>query len=99
MKVSHVVVHDVPASWNVCAAALPTMRQPAASGLLMLVAGATDEGVRAISFWRSEADWERFRIDSLPALLRTIEPSRQLRTTDRQLAVRHLFAHGSVEAT
>lgn len=96
MDVSHVVVQDVPANWDSYSAAVKT--EPVPMGLLMLVAGATDEGVRAISFWQSEADWDRFRIDHLPDLLSRIEPSRQLRTTDRHLVVGHLFTPGSLEA-
>jgi hypothetical protein len=95
----HVVVQDVPASWAACADALQTLNSRNPAGLLMLVAGATDEGVRAISFWHSETDWDRFRDDCLPMLLETMEPDRQMQATSRQLVVKHLLVPQSLSQT
>ena len=36
---------------------------PVPSGLLLHVAGPTDEGYRVIDVWATREDWERFRLD------------------------------------
>ena len=56
---SYVLIEDVPASWEryePIARSLGT-RPP---GLLLHVAGPTDEGFRIVEVWESEADWLAF---------------------------------------
>jgi len=57
-------VQDVPASWHRYEryAAAIAGRPP---GLILHVAGPTDEGFRIIDLWDSEASWERFREERL----------------------------------
>jgi hypothetical protein len=49
----------------------------AALGLIVHVAGPTDEGVRVIEVWTSEGAWRRFREERLaPAIAALGRPSR-----------------------
>lgn len=88
---AHAVVQDLPASWEGYLDALAPLRRRPPAGLLFLVAGRTDEGIRAISLWESGLAWERFQDDRLPALLAGIEPARAIETTNRRLVVQHLL--------
>jgi hypothetical protein len=81
---SYAFVQDVAASWEQYgryASALSSGPE----GLVLHVAGPTDEGFRIIAVWESEADWERFRAEWLlepspdgsltpPATFRALEP-------------------------
>jgi hypothetical protein len=81
---SFAFVEDVAASWEQYerfAAAIS--EQP--DGLVLHVAGPTDEGFRIIGVWESAAAWERFRAERLlepvpaslpapPATFRALEP-------------------------
>ena len=59
---SFAFVQDVAASWHryESYAAAIACRPP---GLILHVAGPTDEGFRIIDVWESEASWERFRAE------------------------------------
>ena len=61
---SFAFVQDVPASWHRYEryAAAIAGRPP---GLILHVAGPTDEGFRIIDIWESEASWQRFRTERL----------------------------------
>jgi hypothetical protein len=81
---SFAFVQDVAASWEQYerfAAAIS--EQP--EGLVLHVAGPTDEGFRIIGVWDSESAWQRFRAEQLaepalsglprpPATFRALEP-------------------------
>jgi hypothetical protein len=58
---TYAVVSDVAASWEQYSALGEALANPVPSGLLLHVAGPTDEGFRVIDVWASRADWERFR--------------------------------------
>ena len=85
--VSYAVVQDVPASWHdyerVSAAAIEVVP----SGLILHVAGPTDEGVRVIEVWEGERAWERFRAERLAPVLAALGD-----TTGRQPRFRDLHA-------
>lgn len=91
MTAPHAVVQDFPASWQAFTEALALLDSRMLGGLLLLAAGPTDEGIRAISLWKSQSDWNRFRDERLPTLLQDVEPARAIQTTSRQLVVEHLF--------
>jgi hypothetical protein len=81
---SYAFVQDVAASWQQYdryAAAISERPE----GLVLHVAGPTDEGFRIIAVWESEADWERFRAEwpleppsggppAPPAAFRALQP-------------------------
>jgi hypothetical protein len=58
---SYAVVCDIPASWETYEPLAKALTDPRPSGLLLHVAGPTDEGFRVIDIWATREDWERFR--------------------------------------
>jgi hypothetical protein len=81
----YAIVHDVPASWADYPPGLESLDQSLPDGLLVRVAGPTEEGFRLIEVWQSEHDWTRFRDGELPGLLQTDH------ITTRELSVAHLW--------
>jgi hypothetical protein len=61
MPMSYAVVCDIPASWETYEPLGKAVVNPVPSGLLLHVAGPTDEGYRVIDVWETREDWERFR--------------------------------------
>ena len=68
---AYAFVEDVAASWEQYECFAAALAGPAPAGLILHVAGPTDEGFRIIGVWESEADWLRFRAECLdpPTLL------------------------------
>ena len=87
---TYAVVQDVPASWDTYQHVLAALEEPP-QGLLVHIAGPTEEGIRVIDVWESQLAWERFRDQRLAGLLRATEPAQEINTTIRNLAVKHLF--------
>jgi quinol monooxygenase YgiN len=84
----YVRVEDVPASWDRYAAIARSVGQ-APRGLLLHVAGPTDEGFRIVEVWRDEADWQRFATD-FDAAVAAIDPDVELRPAIRDLHAVHI---------
>ena len=61
----YAVVQDIPASWEHYAALAHAISHPVPDGLIVHVAGPTDEGFRTIEVWETREAWQRFR-DDLP---------------------------------
>lgn len=91
MSIRYALVHDLPVSWatyeEVAAAALSELPM----GLILHVAGPTDEGVRMIDVWHSESAYLAFRERQLEPLLARRAGSPTL-SVFRDLRVRHLAA-------
>jgi hypothetical protein len=67
--VTYAFVQDVAASWEQYERVSAAMVDPAPAGLILHVAGPTDEGFRTIEVWESLEAWEQFRVDRLePAI-------------------------------
>jgi hypothetical protein len=62
--VPYAFVHDVPASWEQYARFAEALAETPA-GLILHVAGPTDEGFRIIDVWESEEAWRRFEAERL----------------------------------
>lgn len=90
-ETTYAVVHDVPASWNAYLEGFESFEGRPPEGLLVHVAGPTDEGFRVIDVWESQATWERFRDDRLPQFLDRSVRAHEIHTTIRDLIVQHLF--------
>jgi hypothetical protein len=86
-QTTYAVVQDVPASWDAYLEAVGKLGDWVPDGLLVHVAGPTDEGVRLIDIWESQIAWQNFRSERLGGAAE----SSTLRTTVRDLVVRHLF--------
>jgi hypothetical protein len=75
--VSYAFVQDVAASWEQYERVAASLVDPAPVGLILHVAGPTDEGFRTIDVWETEEEWERFRAEHLaPAIAALGGPSR-----------------------
>ena len=60
-----VFVQDVPASWEHYEPLAAALGEPVPAGLILHVAGPTDEGFRTIEVWETREAWERFQSDRL----------------------------------
>jgi hypothetical protein len=90
-------VHDIAASWHDYQRVTADTVQPAPAGLILHLAGPTDEGFRIIGVWESKAAWERFQAERVaPAIAALGGPARP-EATFRDLQVAHIVA--GVEAT
>jgi hypothetical protein len=58
--VEYAVVQDIPSSWEQYQQLTARLIDPLPNGLLLHVAGPTDEGYRVIDIWESETAWESF---------------------------------------
>lgn len=84
----YALVQDVPASWPQYEQFAAALLDPTPAGLIMHLAGPTDEGVRVIEVWSSEQDWQRYQAERLtPAIAALGGPARPA------AAVRDLHAH------
>jgi hypothetical protein len=83
-------VQDVASSWEEYQLVAAALVDPAPVGLILHVAGPTDEGVRIIDLWESEEAWHRFQAEHLqPAVAAPGGPSRP-EPTFRDLHPRHV---------
>jgi hypothetical protein len=74
-------VQDVASSWEQYEHFARALGEPAPDGLILHVAGPTDEGFRIIAVWESEEAWHEFRTRRLaPAIAALGGPSRPART-------------------
>jgi len=63
--VSHAIVQDVAVSWVEYQRVAIALIDPVPGGLILHVAGPTDEGVRTIEVWETEEAWQCFRDERL----------------------------------
>ena len=85
---SYVLVEDVPASWDSYRAVARSLEERP-RGLLIHVAGPTDEGFRIVEIWESEAAYGAFAHD-LEAALRSVDPQVAPRAVVRDLRGAHV---------
>jgi hypothetical protein len=89
-SVTYAYVQDVASSWDQYERAAARLVDPPPEGLVVHVAGPTDDGVRIIDIWESEEAWERFRAERLaPAIAALGGPSRP-EPTFRDVRPRHV---------
>ena len=74
---AYAYVQDVASSWEQYQGVAAALVDPPPDGLILHVAGPTDEGVRIIDVWESEEAWLRFRSERLdPAIAALGGPAR-----------------------
>jgi len=66
--VSYAFVQDIPATWDMYLGIAEALGEALPEGLVLHVAGPTEEGFRMIGIWDSKETWDRFRNDRLRAL-------------------------------
>jgi hypothetical protein len=87
---AYAYVQDVASSWEQYERFACGLVDPPPIGLILHVAGPTDEGVRIIDVWESEEAWDRFRAERLvPAIAALGGPSRP-EPTFRDLRPEHV---------
>ncbi len=82
---TYALVQDIAASWAQYQRLAEAMSAPAPAGLILHVAGPTDEGFRTIDLWESEQAWETFRSSRLEQALTALSGSFRPRSTSRCL--------------
>jgi hypothetical protein len=91
-RVPYAVVQDIATSWPQYQQHAVRLLDPVPGGLILHLAGPTDEGVRTIAVWDDVGAFERFQAERVrPALAAVGGPSRPEPTT-RDLHARHLVA-------
>lgn len=85
---SYVLVEDVPATWDRYAVIAQSMAAPVA-GLLLHLAGPTDEGFRIVEVWENETAWLRHAVVRELAL-DAVDPDVGPRPTVRDLRAVHV---------
>jgi hypothetical protein len=92
-------VQDVAASWQLYQQLAGPLVEPPPAGLLLHVAGPTDEGFRIIDLWTSEQAWQAFQAERLaPAIAALGGPNRPA-PTFRDLHSAHVVVGAQIEAT
>ena len=91
-------IYDIATSWDLYQRSLADVASPPPEGLILHLAGPTDEGVRVVSVWLSEQAAERFWRDRVgPAIAAMARPVRPVWTV-RGFYVAHV-ALGGASAT
>jgi hypothetical protein len=77
LAMAYAFVQDIAASWHEYQRVTAATLEPAPDGLILHLAGPTDEGFRIISVWESEAAWQGFQAERLlPAIAALGGPAR-----------------------
>lgn len=94
---SYAFVQDVAATWEQYQSVAAALRGPVPNGLIIHVAGRTDEGYRVIEVWEDQAAWDRFRGErpALPTAI--VDVPGNPRPTFRDLRPEHIVV-GSVHS-
>jgi hypothetical protein len=89
---AYAFVQDVASTWEQYEQFATTLGRAAPVGLILHVAGPTDEGYRMISVWESEQSWRDFHDERLvPAIAALGGPARP-EPTFRELRPAHIVA-------
>lgn len=83
-------VQDVASSWDGYAAVATGLLDPPPEGLIVHVAGPTDEGVRIIEVWDSARSWERHRAERLRPTIAALGGPARPEPTFRDLHPEHV---------
>lgn len=95
---AYAFVHDIAASWKQYERVASRLTDPTPDGLILHLAGPTDEGFRIIAVWNSEQAWQLFHAERLqPAVAALGGPARP-EPTFRALHAAHLVL-GSIHAS
>lgn len=74
---AYAFVQDIASTWEQYERITASLVEPAPRGLILHVAGPTDEGFRIIDVWESEEAWQRFQTERLaPAIAALGGPAR-----------------------
>lgn len=95
---AYACVQDIASSWEQYERVAARLTEPAPDGLILHLAGPTDEGFRIIDVWENQHAFRRFQSERLqPAVAALGGPARP-EPTFRELHTMHLVI-GSLEST
>jgi len=89
---SYAFVQDIPATWDTYLGIAEALGAAAPEGLVIHVAGPTEEGFRMIGIWDSREAWDRFRDDRLHTILEDLAGGSRIQPTYRDLQIAHLLS-------
>ena len=89
---SYAFVQDIPATWDTYLGIAEALGEAPPEGLMIHVAGPTDEGFRMIGVWSSRETWDRFRGKRLRDILDGLTDGSRIQPTYRGLEVAHLLS-------
>lgn len=93
---AYAYVQDVASSWAQYEGVAAALVDPPPEGLILHVAGPTDEGVRIIDVWEDEEAWERFRAERLAPAIAALGGPSHPEPTFRDLHPEHVVLHNRV---
>jgi hypothetical protein len=76
---AYAFVEDIPASWEQYEPVDAAIADPVPEGLILHVAGPTDDGVRTIEVWETREAWQRFHDDRVAPAVTSTPTLRELR--------------------
>lgn len=82
---AYALVQDIPASWEDYERVAGVLIEPVPPGLILHVAGPTDEGIRIIAVWESEQAWQRFDAECFAKVLSPLSSAARAGSTFRDL--------------
>jgi hypothetical protein len=85
-------VQDVAAGWEQYQQVAASMLDPCPRGLILHVAGPTDEGFRTIAVWESVEAWEQFRSERLEPAIAALGGPFRPQSRFRDLRPAHIVA-------
>jgi hypothetical protein len=94
--VPYAFVQDVAASWEQYQQVAALLIEPAPEGLILHVAGPTEEGFRTIEVWESEEAWQFFRSAHLAPAIAALGGPHRPQPTFRDLYPRHVVAGDAI---
>jgi hypothetical protein len=90
--VAYALVQDVASTWEQYERVTAPTVEPLPEGLILHVAGPTDEGFRIIDVWETKEAWQRFQAERVaPAVAALGGPARP-EATFRDLHAAHVVA-------
>lgn len=87
---SYAFVQDVAASWHEYRRLLAGTVEPPPSGLILHLAGPTDEGFRIVDVWQSEAAWKCFHAERLAPAFAVLGGPARPQPTFRDVSAAHV---------
>jgi hypothetical protein len=87
---AYAFVQDISSSWEQYERIAARLTEPPPPGLLLHLAGPTDEGFRVIDIWDSERAFNRFRSERLQPAIAALGGPASPEPTFRELHAAHL---------
>ena len=88
---TYALVQDIAASWQEYERIALALGGTIPEGLILQVAGPTDEGFRVIGIWESKEAWQRFHADRLAPAIAALRRPIPAQTRLRALHPRHVL--------